>query len=105
MTLILVPPLFFLCPRSSKGMTAAFLYWGGYRDTISCALFKFSGLNSKGIYIEDSCQYIHGVKFNGNSLLTLELLYSVSRCYCTMIHCSVSLQLETYHKEGIRMSR
>lgn len=59
MTLILVKPCC-RCPRSSKGMTAAFLYWLGYRLTTSLMSSSLIALNLNGM---------------------LELLYSVSRCY------------------------
>lgn len=37
------------CPRSSKGITAAFLYWLGYRLSTSSMSFSFCALNLKGI--------------------------------------------------------
>jgi hypothetical protein len=49
MTLILVKPCC-LCPRSSNGITAAFLYWLGYRARISCMIFSFCCVNLKGIF-------------------------------------------------------
>lgn len=48
MTLIDVKPCC-LCPRSSNGMTAAFLYCGGYRAKISVMSFSFCGVNLKGM--------------------------------------------------------
>lgn len=32
-------------------MTAAFLYWGGYREMMTLARLRFSGLNLNGIYV------------------------------------------------------
>lgn len=48
MTLMLVKPC---CrwPRSSRGMTAAFLYWGGYRLRTSAMTASFCGVNLKGM--------------------------------------------------------
>lgn len=47
---MLVHPLFCRCPMSRRGMTAAFLYCGGYLEIISSALFMLSAENAKGIY-------------------------------------------------------
>jgi len=37
-------------PKSNKGITAPFLYCGGYLAMISSDLFKFSELNSNGVF-------------------------------------------------------
>lgn len=47
-TLMLVNPCC-LCPRSSNGMTAAFLYWLGYRLSTSWMSFSLIALNLKGM--------------------------------------------------------
>lgn len=48
MTLKLVNPCC-RCPRSSKGITAAFLYCGGYRFRISSTSLLFCSVNLKGM--------------------------------------------------------
>lgn len=48
MTLILVNPCW-RWPRSSSGITAAFLYCGGYRLRISAMTASFWGVNLKGM--------------------------------------------------------
>lgn len=49
MTEMLVHPLFCFCATSSKGMTAAFLYWGGYFAMMVSATFWFSAESLNGI--------------------------------------------------------
>jgi len=47
-TLMLVKPCW-RWPRSNSGMTAAFLYWGGYRLRISVMTASLAGVNLKGM--------------------------------------------------------
>jgi hypothetical protein len=49
MTEMLVQFLFCFWATSRSGITAAFLYWGGYFAMICWAIFWFSALSLKGI--------------------------------------------------------
>lgn len=82
MTLILVKPCC-RCPRSSNGMTAAFLYWLGYRLSTSLMSSSFCALNLKGIE---------------------GLLSGVSRCYELLSKVNGRRRSSSYEHTTLRLS-